>query len=191
MFDQFFTRSNCLAARLSAVGFVAVLLASSPVRADVYWSTSAGNWSNSVNWGGTVPTGSDNAWVVNGGTANISAMTPICDTLSLGSNAGNGTVQMTGGSLTTTGWQYVGNTGVGTFVQSGGSNSVSNNLCVGYSAGSSGVYTLGGNSSVYGGGIVVGWLGNGVMSQSSGTISTPNYFDLGYYAGGNGNYRRQ
>ena len=53
MVGDFSMRSGCRAARLSAValaGFMAVvLMASLPVRADVYWSTSAGDWSTPSN----------------------------------------------------------------------------------------------------------------------------------------------
>ena len=75
MFDQFTMRSGCRAARLLAVAvtsFVAVVLVTSlPVCADVTWTLSAsnvGDWSVASNWGGTLPTGSDNAYINSSGT---------------------------------------------------------------------------------------------------------------------------
>ena len=145
MSDKFSLRSSCRSTRLSAVGFASfvavVLLASLPVRADVYWSTSAGSWSNPGNWGGLVPTSSDNAWIVNGGTATITTMGDTCGTLSLGGSTGSGTVQMTDGEFDAIS-QNVGYSGTGTFTQSGGTNS--GELLLGGLAGGSGTYNLNG-----------------------------------------------
>jgi autotransporter-associated beta strand protein len=131
---------------LSAVAlasFAAVVLtASLPVRADDYWSTAAGDWSNPANWGGTLPTTSDNAWIVNGGTAAITQPGATCGTLSLGNGAGSGTVQLTGGDLYSFS-QNVGYSGTGTFTQCGGTNT-SGSLLLGGLAGGSGTYNLNG-----------------------------------------------
>ena len=73
-----------------------------------------------------MPTGSDTAYVVNGGTVNVTQLGETCGTLSLGNSAGSGTVWMTGGSLSATavlyGGEFVGDSGVGVFTQSGGTN---------------------------------------------------------------------
>jgi hypothetical protein len=56
-----------------------VLTISPPVRADVYWSTSAGDWSVASNWGGTPPGPNDTAYIVNdsilGGTGHLGSVT--------------------------------------------------------------------------------------------------------------------
>ncbi len=98
-------RRSCRAARLSVVGFASfaavVLMASSPVRAQDYWTLSpsqSADWSSAANWSAGVPTSSDMAYVVNGGTATVTSMNATCGTLSLGSTDGSGAVQMTGGS---------------------------------------------------------------------------------------------
>ena len=85
MSSEFFTRCGCRAARLSAVAFASfmavVLLAALPARADVYWTLSpsqSGDWSNPANWGGAVPTGTDQAYIVNGGTATITGGSSAC-----------------------------------------------------------------------------------------------------------------
>ena len=158
MFDNASMRSNRSAARLPAVPcacFAAVLLmASLPARADVYWTLpagQAGDWSAASNWAGTLPTGNDTAYVVNGGTATITMPGEICGTLSLGGSTGSGTVQMTDGGLSTaSGVQYVGYSGTGTFTQTGGDNSIGyyGSLYLGYNAGSSGTYSLSGSGQL-------------------------------------------
>ena len=73
-----------------------------------------------------------------------------------------------GGNLYTSNDVDVGDTGAGNFVQSGGSNSLGNDLYLGYSLGSSGSYNLSG-------GLLiacdqwVGYSGTGSFTQSGGT----------------------
>ena len=143
MLAKFSLRGSCRAARLSATavaGFVAVMLmASAAAHVQVYWSTSAGDWSVGSNWsGGHVPTSTGNAWIVNGGTANVTTMNATCGTLSLGGSAGSGTVLMSAGSLSSPNsvgslsplYEYVGNAGPGTFVQSGGRTTSAINMAL-------------------------------------------------------------
>ena len=165
MFGKTSMRSNRTAARLSAVFFAScvavVLMTSLQARADVYWKVAppnSGNWSVATNWTGGLPTSSVNAWIINGGTANVTQLGETCGTLSLG-GSGSGTVQMTDGSLSTAGYQYVGYSGTGTFTQTGGTNNLSYGyLYLGYNAGGSGAYNLSG----------------------SGQLSSPNYEYVGY-----------
>ena len=57
-----------------------------------------------------------------------------------------GTVQVPSGPLSPAGGnETIGNSATGSFTQSGGTNSVSNNLYLGYNAGSSGTYNLSGS----------------------------------------------
>ncbi len=149
----------------------------------------SGDWSSTANWSGRVlPTSNDTAYVVNGGTLNITKLGETCGTLSLGSSTENGTVQMTGGSLSTVSFQSVGNSGTGTFTQSGGTNTIAVDLYVGKYAGSSGTYNLSGNSQMstawyeY-----VGYSGTGTFTQLGG-VKSSNYLDLGYNAGSSGTY---
>ena len=144
-------RSSCRAARLWIVAFASVLavvlLASLQVRADVYWKVAppnSGDWSVATNWTGGLPTSSVTAYVVNGGTVNVTQLGETCGTLSLGSGAGSGTVQMTGGSLSAVSYENVGDSGTGTFTQSGGINNCGASLYLGENTGSSGAYNLNG-----------------------------------------------
>ena len=162
----------------------------SSLRADVTWSVQSGDWSIASNWGGTAPTGSDTAWIVNGGTATISQLGETFGTLSLGSSAGSGTVQITAGSLATTGNEYVGDSGLGSFTQSGGTNSVSSSgvLFLGNTVSSSGAYTLSGNGLLSVQSEAIGYNGTGSFTQSGGVHTVANGPYLGYNAGSSGSY---
>ena len=77
-------RRNCRAASLPAVSFASVaaivLTVSIQAHADVYWNLSGqpGDWSVAQNWQGGLPTTSDTAFVVNGGTATITMPGEVC-----------------------------------------------------------------------------------------------------------------
>jgi T5SS/PEP-CTERM-associated repeat protein len=200
MVDPFSVRSSCRAARLSAAAFASfaaiALLASVPARADVYWTLSpsqTGDWSVAANWGGLLPTGTDNAWIVNGGTANVTTMGDTCGTFSLGNGTGNGTVQMPGGGLSATYYEYVGSAGAGTFTQTGGTNTITNNyysaLYLGVNTGSSGTYNLSGSGQVSTWFEYVGYSGTGTFAQNGGSNSGMNNLYLGYNSGSTGSYR--
>jgi hypothetical protein len=163
MYQEFFVRGSCRLARLSAAAFASfaavVLMAALPVRADVYWTLSpsqTGDWSMASNWGGTAPTSSVNAYIINGGTATITLPGATCNCLYLGDpNSTNaGTIQMSGGSLSVLSYEYLGNNGTGTFTQSGGTNSFGvsylGGLYLGCIAGSTGAYNLGGSGVLSG-----------------------------------------
>ena len=86
---------------------------------------SSGDWSLPANWGGTLlPTSNDTAYIVNGGTATITSIGPTCYTLSLGSTAGAGTLQVSGGSLSAVYDEYIAYAGTAAFTQAGGVNSL-------------------------------------------------------------------
>ena len=183
MFDTFFVKSSCLAVRLSAArfaGIVAVMLMTSPLlRADVYWSTSAGDWSVPSNWSsGLAPTGTDSAWIANGGTATVTTGGDGCATLQLGGSTGSGTVLMSAGGL---GLTYLndGVAGQGTFTQTGGDNSSVNAV-----VGPLGVYQLAGGTlsattlSIQPGGQYQ--LGGGTLQINGGLVNQ------GVFSGGAG-----
>jgi fibronectin-binding autotransporter adhesin len=167
----------------TAASFVAlVLVASLPIRADVYWTLPAGqsgDWSVAANWGGILPTGTDAVYIVNGGTTNISLPGEVCNSLTLG-GTGSSTIRMTAGQLTAKingssgGAENIGSSGKGTFTQSGGTNTTSGGLFLGLNAGGSGTYNLNGgmlNVSGLGGG-----SGTAVFNFSGGTLRAGSGF---------------
>ncbi len=96
---------------------------------------------------------------------------------------------MTGGGLSATTYEYVGNSGVGTFIQSGGTNSIGGYLFTGYNSSSSGTYSLSsGYLSVPNNGYeYLGYSGTGNFTQSGGTNNC-GYLIMGNNTGGSGSY---
>src|ERR1035441_8009797 len=97
-----------------------------PLRAASYtWAVPSGDWSAAANWGGTLPTSNDNAYIANGGTANISLAGAACNYLYISSptSANSSAIQMVGGGLSAA-YESVGSDVTGTFNQSGGTNNV-------------------------------------------------------------------
>jgi fibronectin-binding autotransporter adhesin len=177
------------AIRLLGISAAAILLIDSQAaQAQLYWSASSGDWSVASNWGGTVPSGSDNAYITNGGTANITHLGQTCGTLLVGNGTGSGSVQMSGGSLSVTSAQYVGATGNGIFVQSGGTSTIGGTLVLSQSAGSDGTYRLSGTGWLSVPVSYVGYSGLGTFTQTGGTTNVTNSLRLGSYPGSNGSY---
>jgi fibronectin-binding autotransporter adhesin len=113
--------------------------------------------------------------------------------LYVATNSGStGTYNLSGtGTLAVTGPEFIGNSGLGTFNQTGGTNTVSLNLLLGHNTGSTGMYELSGNGSLAGGGFeYVGFSGSGIFNQSGGTNSTTGSDPLyvGYNGGSTGTY---
>ena len=194
-FDKFFRSSRCRTARLSAVAsasFVAVVLMTSlQAHGQDTWTLSSslsGDWSDGGNWSAGVPTSSSTAYINYGGTANITTSGDVCGTLSLGSSAGSGAVQMTGGWLAANVSEYVGDSGKGAFTQSSGTNTISNfYLNVGNVASGSGSYSLSGGQ-LWARTENVGNSGAGVLAQSGGTNNLFDYLYLATNASSSGIY---
>ncbi|MCX5890989.1 MAG: hypothetical protein NTY36_16320 [Deltaproteobacteria bacterium] len=82
---------------------------------------------------------------------------------------------------------YVGNLSTGNLNQSGFTNTLTGNLYLGYSAGSSGAYNLSGGS-LSASNEVIGLTGSGVFTQSNGDNTMIGNLQLGYDPGGSGTY---
>ncbi len=179
-----------------SLGFiVAAILLLSPsvtVAVDKYWNVSSGDWSDSspCPWNPTPePTSSDIVYIANGGTANVTQSSEACNNLYLG-NSGtghSGTVQMTGGTLSES-WAYIGNSGIGTFTQSAGTNTVSFFLYLGYYSGSSGTYNLSDSGQLSTNYELVGLSSTGTFTHTAGTNTVSNTLYLGYSSVGSGTY---
>lgn len=93
------------------------------------WQAGTGDWSHGPNWSLGEPDGGNTntrqCQINNGGTAVISALGENCQLLALGENgAGSaGHVIMTGGSLSVSWSEYIGEEGTGSFHQSAGVHS--------------------------------------------------------------------
>ena len=122
---------------------------------------------------------------------------PMSGSLYVGYNSGsNGSYSLSGTGNLSTGTTYVGNSGTGTFNQSGGSftaNSGTANVAslnVAYNSGSNGTYSLSGaTSTLFANGITIGSSGAGTFSQSGGLFSSDsNTLTLGANGTGSGTY---
>lgn len=104
----------------------------------------SGSWHEPLNWGqGYVPYAPESYPVIrNGGTAVLSQPGQTCVSLTVGEN-GDGTLQMIGGSLTTTsGTELADGTGTGVIDQSGGTHVAHFRLYIGYGGTGVGEYYL-------------------------------------------------
>jgi autotransporter-associated beta strand protein len=210
-------RASLLVQSLFLGSTVFFCLASGANAADLYWNVATGDWPTTTNWLPlNEPTASDDAYINNGGTASMTQLGETCRYLYLGDAAtesgsidqsggtntvkyflylGNslnsqGTYNLSGSATLSAAREYIGYSGAGTFVQTGGTNSVLDltygELYLGYNATAHGSYTLSaGSLSAYG--IIVGNKGSGTFEQNGGTISHAG-LTLGSEAGSSGSY---
>jgi hypothetical protein len=113
--------------------------------------------------------GSSGMYTLSGGSASV-------DGLILGVSSGsNGTFTLNNGSLSSANGESVGFGGMGTFNQTGGTNTISSgSLNLGFSSGSTGTYTLSGGFASVSGITDVGNLGTGVLTVSGSGVLTVN-----------------
>ncbi len=194
MFGNLSKRNGSKAAPL-AVSFVSsvvmlLMFSALPLQGATYsWTVSSGDWSTASNWGGTLPTLADTGYIANAGTANVTQLGATAGTLSLDGSGGGGTVLISTGRLSTN-LEYGGNAGIGSFVQSGGTNTLSSSpgvLYLGYASSAAGSYSLSNGllSTSY---EYIGLYGTGAFTQTGGQHLAPNGMYLGSAAGGYGSY---
>jgi autotransporter-associated beta strand protein len=176
--------------RLGVAAVVVWAFCGPPAEAQTSWilpSGQVGDWSTATCWDSGVPTSGIDATIANGGTAQIISAA-ACQNLTLGTGTGGGTVQMLGGSLSSSGTQYVGNYGPGTYTQSGGTNTVPGGayLFVGFRG--SGTYNLTDTGSLSAAIQYVGHQAAGVFNQSGGTNNSTMSLSVGSYSGHTGTY---
>jgi uncharacterized protein with beta-barrel porin domain len=134
----------------------------------------------------------ENVGITTTGTIDQTGITAYTNTVSnnltLGVGAGaSGAYNLSIGTLSVASGEFIGNSGTGTFTQSGGTNTGSSLLYLGSSAGASGTYNMSGGS-LSGGLEFIGFLGSGSFSQSGGTNSLAFNVNIGNSMGGRGTY---
>ncbi|MEJ2092835.1 MAG: hypothetical protein P8X65_11650 [Syntrophobacterales bacterium] len=135
----------------------------------------------------TVTINNPSTFTQTGGTfdfavANQNGSTGSFAQLVLGRDSGTtSTYHLNGGSLTAVA-ETIGGSGVGVFIQSGGTNVVNNTLTLANNVGSSGTYDLTGGS-LSATNEIFGNSGTGAFTQSGGTHMVGNFLTLGNYAG--------
>ena len=112
---------------LSAALAAAAWLTPSPARAvdsNTYWLPASGDWSDGNKWNPGLPNGAEsNAHVQNGGTAWITQAAE-CWALTVGGGGHSGAVDLVSGSLYAHYSELVGSSAAGSFVQTGGQNTI-------------------------------------------------------------------
>jgi len=140
----------------------------------------------------TIGSSGAGAFNQSGGTVSYNGSDNNGNSLSLGDQSGaNGFYSLSGaGNLYCSFEETIGNNGNGTFIQTGGVNSVTEApLYLGRSATSTGYYSLSGGN-LNGGNEFIGYSGSGIFNQSGGVsnVSNSSEFDIGYASGSNGYY---
>ena len=115
----------------------------------------------------------------------------VSNQLSLGYNSdvngtGSGTYDLSGGSLSAN-YEYIGRKGTGSFTQSGGTHTVTNDLILGNSSGSSGSYDLT-SGSLSANRQYIGHYGTATFTQSGGSNTITTNLYIGNSSTGNGTY---
>jgi hypothetical protein len=170
------------------------------IAADTDWSAFNGGWSNGANWAPKiVPVTGDDVFI-NGGDnvartitydydgSAVSLAQLEVDLTGPSSSSNYDTLSMAANDLTS-GTEYIGDFGNGAINQSGGTNTVSSGLYLGFNSASSGQYTLSGTGSLSAtGNEYIGYHGTGAFNQSGGTNTTGNDLYLGFETGISGVY---
>jgi autotransporter-associated beta strand protein len=135
----------------------------------------------------TVGTSAAGSFTQSGGTYSITQALYQPHDVYLGYNlGGSGTYNLLGGSLSV-GSIYVGNSGSGSFTQTGGANSLGTSLYLGYNTGSNGTYTQSSGSLLNASTEYIGYSGSGGFTQTGGVNSIDN-LQLGSNVGSSGAY---
>jgi fibronectin-binding autotransporter adhesin len=176
---------------------VAALIVGSPqARAAMIWQpASPAPWNGSLNWFPPGPPSLlDDAYIDNGGTAQIFSGVANCNNLYLGSLSGNsGNVSMTAGTFITTNSVFVGDGGIGSLSQAGGTAAIGSSMHIGNSASGSGVCAISGASALNVHlDLDVGKAGSGTMTQSDNSLlDVGNSMYVGRSSTGVGTYLLQ
>lgn len=159
------------------------LTTASAMASDLYWSVLNGDWSDKAPspWYPYSPNTSDNAYIINGGTASVTKSV-VCGALYLGDSGTehSGTLQVSGGTLTTTS-AYIGYSGIGVVSQSLGSVLInSGTLYLGYNDGSDGTYNLSGTGQLRALTEYIGFNNNAdALFRQSGGTNTASFLSIG------------
>jgi hypothetical protein len=125
---------------------------------------------------------------IDGGTLTSNWKSINVSTFNVGfSGLSNGSFLMDSKSLQSN-YQTVGGSGTGAFTQTGGSNTVTNNLYLGDAFECSGTYELSGTGSLSAYNEYIDYSGTGRFTQTGGANTVMNNLTLGYAPGGDGAY---
>jgi len=190
---------------LSGMVALAMLLPIRSASAQDNWTDGTGNWNTPGNWSAGVPGSGVDVNIVDSGNVSRTvtydytgppvALDGLIIDLTGGSGSATNTLSMSANNLTSNSTETIGNTGSGTFNQSGGTNTITSSgvgaiaLELGFDPGSSGNYTLSGTGSIVTDNFeIIGFEGTGYFNQIGGTNSCGEDLQLGVDSGSTGTY---
>src|SRR6266436_1520398 len=149
-----------------------ILSAATTQAVDRFWTGTTGTYNSTTDWGGTIPTGSDNAIVNNGGTVLINPADPdwtVNDIRAGDGNGNSGAWQQDGPTVTLNGWFRLGlGTGTGSYLFKSGTMNDNGQFNIG--EGGTATFTM--TNTAANNTLTIGselWCGNGF--GASGTIN--------------------
>jgi autotransporter-associated beta strand protein len=146
----------------------------------------SGNASLTVSLGETVGFAGAGTFIQSGGDNTIDGS--IYSELDIGQYSGaNGKYSLTAGTLSVSQAEYIGESGNGTFIQTGGTN-MSGDFYVAESTGSSGIYSLSGSGSLTALIETIAGAGSGTFIQTGGVNDATGALYIGSENGANGIY---
>lgn len=178
------------AALLATTALTACVIAAAPAGA-ADWTGAIGDWFDPANWNSGVPTSGDDAYINNGGTAEIGADGAAASNVWIGQNAGHsGAVEVTGpdAELTASGGVYIGHSGSGRLdISGGGVVNGGVGTTIGAASTSDGSVTVDGDGSAFNNsGLTVGNDGEGTLDITNGGYVFSTSSILGSRSTGNG-----
>jgi hypothetical protein len=145
------------------------------------WTGDSGSWNGASNWTSPgAPASGNSAYLTQSDATNrtveYNSTTPtqLNELRVNATGTGNMTLKQDTDSALAADNEYVGYQGQGTYIQSAGSNTVSNNLVLGDSPGSSGTYALSDTGQLQAQNLYVGNSGSGTFTQSGGSNTVGN-----------------
>ena len=146
------------------------------------WSANTGRWDDASNWTNAVPDAHKIARINNGKDVEIDSAA-TCTGLMIGQLPGqSGSVQLSATGQLTSGKEFIGAGGTGTFIQAGGVNSIEKDLIIGLKTDASGSYQISAGTLQVGGKIAIGPVngGGGVLEVSESANVHSNGFIAGF-----------
>ncbi|MHB1214227.1 MAG: beta strand repeat-containing protein [Thiobacillus sp.] len=177
-----------------AVSLALTALAIQPAQANVNWIGADGWWNDGANWSsGLQPKGGQLAWLGQSDAINRTVYYQSATNDQLfevfidATGSGTLTLSQTKDSLWASNALFGAN-GTGSFIQTGGTNKVTNALTLGWNSSGSGTYNLSNTGSLLAGSVIVGRSGTGSFTQSGGTNTVSGTLTLGLNNGSKGTY---
>ena len=166
---------------------------------DTWTSTTGGNWTTTGDWSShAAPTAGQDVSITTSFTGSQtitfnSALGLTYNTVTVdATGGGTNTLLMSANNLNVSDYEVIGNTGVGSFNQTGGSNTIASTSTFGFYLGNNtsgaGSYTLANGATLSSPIEYIGAAGSGTFNQNGGSNTVSQYLDVTYFSGSTGEY---